>query len=153
MNARSFGWGILVCGCLAWSAEADSAKIIKVLSHCVDLQGRIALSPSLYERDAYQALLRQDPKACSGLRYDVQWRGTGVNRAQARVRVEIRTGKQNPARPCVAEAPVKIKGRDRSWASVWFSGEDLPAAGDIVAWRATLWKGDTLLAEQKSFLW
>jgi hypothetical protein len=40
------------------AAPAKPAKIVKVLPHYVDLEGRIALAPSLFERDAYQAVLR-----------------------------------------------------------------------------------------------
>ncbi len=42
----------------AWSATAAPAKVIKVLPHFLDQKGRHALSPSLYDRDAYQAHLR-----------------------------------------------------------------------------------------------
>ena len=32
-------------------------------------------------------------------------------------------------------------------------GENSYNLGDLIAWRATLWNGEILLAEQKSFLW
>ena len=46
------------------SVEASSARvarITKVLPHLLDDKGRHTLSPSLYERDAYQAELRKNP--------------------------------------------------------------------------------------------
>ena len=50
-------------------SEAASAKIIKVLPHLLDRDGRHTLSPSLYERDAYQAILRAHPIQRSALRF------------------------------------------------------------------------------------
>jgi hypothetical protein len=32
-------------------------------------------------------------------------------------------------------------------------GENYKNFGELVAWRVTLWAGDQLLGEQKSFLW
>ena len=55
-------------------AGAGTGRVVKVLPHFLDLKGRHALSPSLYDRDAYQAQLRQHPEQRSGIRYDVLWR-------------------------------------------------------------------------------
>src|SRR6186713_1316249 len=55
------------------SAAADSVKIKKVLWFYIDKEGRQSLSPSLFDRDAYQAVLRSDSTKRSGLRFDVQW--------------------------------------------------------------------------------
>jgi hypothetical protein len=33
------------------------------------------------------------------------------------------------------------------------TGDEYKKLGELVAWRVTLWDGDKLLAEQKSFLW
>lgn len=49
-------------------------KVIKVLPHFVDFQGRHTLSPSLYERDAYQELLRNHPEKRAGLQFEVLWK-------------------------------------------------------------------------------
>ena len=32
-------------------------------------------------------------------------------------------------------------------------GEDFRAGGTVSAWRVSLWSGDQLMAERKSFLW
>ena len=58
----------LCCLAMAASAAAElSGKVVKVLPHYLDLEGRHTLSPSLYERDAYQAVLRQHPERRSGI--------------------------------------------------------------------------------------
>ena len=41
----------------------------------------------------------------------------------------------------------------RSWTSVALAGGDYKIFGEVIAWRATLWSGDQMLSEQKSFLW
>ena len=50
---------LLVFG-VANAAHAE-AKISKVLPHWLDKKGRHTLSPSLFERDAYQAQLPRQP--------------------------------------------------------------------------------------------
>jgi len=132
-------------------AVAASAKIIKVLPHLLDRDGRHSLSPSLYERDAYQAFLRKNPASCSGLRFDVQWKAKRMAGIPLLLRLEIRGGKE--AKPVVLEQSAR---RDRSfsrWNSLRVVGDSYRKIGDVIAWRATLWEGDRLVAEQDSFLW
>ena len=132
-------------------AEAASAKIIKVLPHLLDREGRHSLSPSLYERDAYQSFLRKNPDLCAGLRFEVQWKSKRVAGTQLLLRVEIRGGKG--ANPVVLEQTAR---RDRSfsrWSSLRVDGDSYRKIGEVIAWRATLWEGDRLVAEQDSFLW
>ena len=43
------------CFMLCAGAAAATGSVIKVLPQFLDLKGRTALSPSLYDRDAYQA--------------------------------------------------------------------------------------------------
>ncbi|GIT05994.1 MAG: hypothetical protein CM1200mP29_14050 [Verrucomicrobiota bacterium] len=71
----------------------NPGKISKVLPHWLDQQGRHTLSPSLLERDAYQAKLRADRSLCSGIRFDVKWsKNTSVN---VKLQLELRvTGDQ-----------------------------------------------------------
>src|SRR5437868_15260401 len=75
----------------SWSA---SGKVMKVLPHFLDLEGRNALNPSLYERDAYQAQLRRNPKERSGLRFDIQWKSREVTPLKLRVEMRGGTAKQ-----------------------------------------------------------
>lgn len=138
-------------GCL--TLDAATAKIIKVLPHYLDLDGRHALSPSLYERDAYQAILRKNPEQRSALRFDVQWKAKGVGPANLKLRVELRTSKNFLSKPQVAERPVQKRRWFSTWSSLAVSGDDFKQMGELLAWHVTLWEGEKLLAEQKSFLW
>ena len=131
-------------------ALGQSAKIYKVLPHLVDREGKHALSPSLYERDAYQAHLRSRPDLRQGLRFDVHWKAR--NAPAPRLRVEMRGGKQNEPTTFVAETGLKPRWLARC-SSASIPESDYVNFGDLLAWRVTIWDGDQLLAEQKSFLW
>jgi hypothetical protein len=135
------------------SAHAATGRVKKVLPHFIDLKGRHTLTPSLYDRDAYQAYLREHPEERSGVRFDVQWKAHGASTAPLKLRVELRgvaKGDVPPER--TLEKEVK-PGWLSHWTSLPLTGEDYANFGDVTAWRATLWEGDRLVAEQKSFLW
>jgi len=132
-------------------APAGSARLVKVLPQFLDRQGRVALNPSLYERDAYQAQLRARPELRSGLQFAVQW-GSRDTR-QVKLRVELRGNRGKSGTSAILESPIRYRGLFTSWANVSLSGEEYQKLGELSAWRATLWEGDRLLAEQKSFLW
>jgi hypothetical protein len=134
-------------------AEAATARIIKVLPQFLDKAGRQSLSPSLYERDAYQAHLRKNPEACSGLSYKVQWRAPGVSSDAVKIRLELRTSGKNDFKPLVIEQPVKSKGLFSRWTTISVEGETFKEMGAVMAWRVTLWKDGQQIGEQKSFLW
>lgn len=73
---------VLVLILLFWvmlPVAADTGRVTKVLLHFLDLQGHSALSPSLYDRDAYQAQLRKHPEQCSGMRFDILWRARAAS--------------------------------------------------------------------------
>src|SRR5690348_1436186 len=75
-------WKILLMvtvAAFAFDAEAAGARIIKVLPHLLDRDSRHTLSPSLYERDAYQSFLRKNADQCAGLRFDVQWKAKATD--------------------------------------------------------------------------
>ncbi len=133
------------------TAEATSFRVIKVLPHLLDERGRHALSPSLYDRDAYQAYLRQHPDKCAGLRFDVQWKATAKGAAPLRLFVEIR-GSQEP-KPLVLVQEVRGGRWYSRWAAFKLDRATYRKLGEVISWRASLWEGDKLLAEQKSFLW
>lgn len=132
-------------------AHAGSGKVFKVLPHFLDRAGKAALSPSLFERDAYQAHLRKHPEEISALRFDVNW-SAGGKPANLRLRVEARGGKA-AAQPKVIEATVKPGWTGSTWSAVTLDKAAYEQLGTVVAWRVTLWDGETMLAEQKSFLW
>lgn len=137
------------------SASAATGKVVKVLPHFLDLQGRHTPAPSLYERDAYQLQLRKHPEQRSGIRFDVLWRGRGAGKTDepATLRLELRgTAKGNLPSETRLETAVLITGTSH-WAALTLAGEAYQNFGEITAWRVTLWSGDQMIGEQKSFLW
>lgn len=149
-GVRPAAFLLLLSVALMSSAHAASGRIYKVLPHLIDRDGKHALSPSLYERDAYQARLRASPQLRKGLRFDVYWKTKDA--PAPRLRVEMRGAKDKEPTTFVAET--QLKGHWwRKWSSVTIQGADYANFGDLLAWRATLWEGDQMLAEQKSFLW
>ena len=143
-------WALLAFGS---TASASEPRVVKVLTQYLDLDGRHTLSPSLFERDSYQDLLRQHPEKRSGIRFAVQWKNGGLNAADLKVRVEMRGMKGNDLQTKTIDAPAGKPGWITTWSMVELSGTDYQRFGEIVAWRVTLLDGDTTLAEQKSFLW
>ena len=143
----------LICGG-TFSATAATGRVVKVLPHFLDLQGRHSVSPSLYDRDAYQAQLRKHPEQRSGLRFDVHWRATGVS-GKLKLRVELRgTAQGTQPRQTTLETEVaRGKSSANRWDSLLLGGEAFKDFGEVTAWRVTLWDGEQLVGEQKSFLW
>jgi hypothetical protein len=136
---------------LAMPLMAADGKIHKVLPHFIDKQGRHSLSPSLYERDAYQARLRNDPEQRGGLRFDVHWK---ADKSPAlKLRVDMRGSKTNEATSLTVQMPVKPPGFFSKWSAVVVPTNDYPRLGELRSWRVTLLDGDHVLDEQKSFLW
>ncbi len=151
---RRFFLTLLCCLLAAPSfAIAGSGRVLKVLPHFLDAQGRHSLSPSLYDRDAYQAFLRHHPERRSGLRFDVQWKARGFD-TPLKLRIELRgTAKGDLPSQVVLDQEVKPDGWFSHWTALSLMGEEYRKFGDVTAWRVTLWDGDQLLGEQKSFLW
>ena len=133
------------------TALPQSIKILKVLPRYLDHKGRHTVSPSLYERDAYQAWLRKNPDARSGLRFDVQWKARGLKEVKLRVELQGAAGKQ-PTKTVVQKAVMFRVGLSH-WSDLAITGDDYKQFGELIAWRVTAWDGDKLVAEQKSFLW
>ena len=143
--------------CLAASspcAEAAQGRVIKVLPHFLDLEGHHALSPDMYQRDAYQAYLRQHPEKRSGIRFDVQWKAKGPATGPLLLRAELRgTAQGDLPKRVVLEQPVEIKGHFSHWTGLALTHEEYEQFGEMTAWRVTLWENGQLLGEQRSFLW
>ena len=133
---------------------AASGRLIKVLPQFLDLKGRNALSPSLYDRDAYQAILRQNPDRRSGLRFATQWKTKGPIWGDLKIVVEMRgvVVADQPARLVVEEKAIPSRWLT-SWTNVDVTGEKYKTLGEITAWRVSMWEGEKFLGEQKSFLW
>lgn len=136
---------------LSGSAHAADPRIIKVLPQLIDLQGRNSVSPSLYERDAYQEMLRKNPEKRSGISFVVQW--TAKHSQELILRIEMRGVRDNAVRIEKLAVPVKKTGFFSKWTSVVLNGPAYKNFGELAAWRATLWDGNRQVAEQKSFLW
>jgi hypothetical protein len=134
-------------------ADTVDGRVVKVLPLLLDLKGRAALSPSLFDRDAYQALLREQATNVSALRFDVLWRATKAPAEKIKIDVEIRgIGTNSIPKLQTLETNV-VPGTFRRWTYIPFGGEAYRNFGRVVAWRVTLWDEDRLLSEQKSFLW
>jgi len=143
---------LLLVLALALPAQgAASGKVIKVLPQLLDLEGRHALSPSLYDRDAYQAELRAHPEKQSGMRFATHWKATSG--ATLKLRIELRGSHLGRATKALIEETVRHKGWFGSWSHPAIRGDAFRQLGELTAWRASLWDGEILVAEQKSFLW
>jgi hypothetical protein len=152
---RRFFTCLLLAGIFS-SALADAAvtgRVVKVLPLFLDLKGHDAVSPSLFDRDAYQFYLRQHTNEISAIRFDILWKASKAGDEKLKLRVELRgIGEHGLPRETVLEKAVTPKFF-RSWTSLTLGGADYKSFGTLVAWRATIWDGDRLLGEQKSFLW
>lgn len=144
--------GLLWLGGAVLATAADP-KIYKVLPHLLDDKGRHALSPSLYERDAYQALLRKQPEKVQGLRFDVNWRTPSSITGPLTLRLELRTANRPMVSPVVLETSVKPGFFGRKWNALAVNGDQYREMGSVLAWRATLLEGGREIAVKTSFLW
>jgi hypothetical protein len=142
---------LIVAGCAVDAAATKPVRLVKVLPNFVDHQDRVALSPSLYERDAYQYHLRTHHEERGGLLFEVQWKSKEV--VSLTLKVEMRGNRGKNQTTAVIEQAVRTRGWLSTWSRVALKGDAYTQFGELSAWRATLWDGDKLLAEQKSFLW
>src|SRR5438552_8715945 len=121
---------VIRLGLLCWlmiaavlPAAAESGQVMKVLPHFLDTNGLHTLSPSLYERDAYQAYLRQHPEKRSGIRFDVQWKTKPPIAGTLRLIIELRgIAKGKLPRPLVLEKKVEPSGHFSHWTGFTVSG-------------------------------
>jgi hypothetical protein len=139
---------------LALPASAATGRVLKVLPQFLDLKGRNSLTPSLYERDIYQAALRQNTNLCSGMRFHVLWKAKGPTEAPLKLWLELRgVAHGDYPKTLTLQQPVQVRNRYSHWAQFDLLGEAYKDFGQVTAWRVTLREGDRLLWEQKSFLW
>jgi hypothetical protein len=146
---------LLLLGSLsaAFAADTVAGRVVKVLPLFLDVRGHEALSPSLYDRDAYQAYLRRHTDQRSAIRFDVLWKSANTGEAGLKLRVELRgLGQNGMPHQATLEQPV-TPHFFRHWNSLTLGGEAYKDFGELVAWRVTLWSGEQCLGEQKSFLW
>ncbi len=146
---------LVLLGSLAAASAADAVTggVFKVLPLLLDLKGRAAISPSLFDRDAYQDYLRQHTNEISGIRFDVLWSVSHADNAALKVRLELRgTGPDSLPRATTLEEKV-TPHFFRHWTSLTLADADLKNFGSVTSWRATLWADNRMIGEQKSFLW
>ena len=135
------------------SFGAVTGEVVKVLPFYVDKQGRITKSPSLFDRDAYQAYLRAHTNQISGIRYDVLWKAGKAEGEKLTVRLDLRGPLEGPLpKTKTLEAEI-APGTSGEWTKINFNGDEYKSFGSIVAWRTTLWSGTNQVSEYKSFLW
>lgn len=140
-------------GAAAQAADAVTGKIVKVLPLLLDRQGRDSTSPSLFDRDAYQAHLREHTNEVSTIRFDILWKAVKSPAEKIKIAVELRgIGTNSVPRLKTLEVDA-VPGTYRKWTAIPLASEDYKNFGTLVAWRVTLWNGGRMLGEQKSFLW
>jgi hypothetical protein len=137
----------------ARTVGAADGKVIKALPQFLDAQGRSAISPSLYDRDAYQAYLRKHPDERTALQLTVQWKAGGVDWSRVKLRAELRGVLGNNLHTTTLEIPLTKSSLFGNWTDFKIEGADYQKFGELAAWRVTLWEGDKQLAELQSFLW
>ena len=147
---RVFIFCFLLIGASAW---AEEGRVLKVLPQLIDKEGRHALSPSLYERDAYQFILRRSPSKQAALRLAVQWKAKNVDSSKLKLRAEMRGLIGDEMHSLTVEEPVKKPGYFSNWSEIKIEGDKFHAFGQLVAWRVTLLEGDKQLSQMQSFLW
>ena len=135
------------------AADPVTGRILKVLPFLLDQHGRNAKSPSLYDRDAYQAWLLQHTNEVSAMRYDIWWKATPAPDEKMKISLELRgIGTNSLPKLATLETNV-VPGKHRQWTSIPLAGGDYTNIGAVVAWRVRLYNDTQLLGEQKSFLW
>jgi hypothetical protein len=134
--------------------QAATGRVIKVLPLFLDLKGQHTISPSLYDRDAYQAQLRSRPELRSGIVYAVQWKSKGSAAGPLMLRVELRGVVQgDQPKRMTLEQSVTARSRFSHWTRLTLGGEEYKTFGEVTAWRVSLWEGKEMLGSQQSFLW
>lgn len=149
----------LGAGCARRTTTEPEARILKVLPSLLDAEGRASLHPSLYERDAYQALLRKESAKVGGLRFDVLWKTQPSlgPRSPVVLKLELRGSSRDPrgraGEVVIVERPIPASQSGRAWSRVVLGPDEFRRVGEVSAWRATLLRDDRVVASTQSFLW
>lgn len=139
---------LLAAGC----AGPSGGRIAKVLPHWLDREGRHALAPSLFERDAYQHHLRTHPEERGGLCYDVHWYAPPKEGACV-LQLELRTTERPLDEPVIVRREAEPRSVLGRWTRLTVGEADFRSMGEPLAWRVTLWRDGRMLDEERSFLW
>ncbi len=143
----------------ACDLRADSApsgitgRVVKVLPLFLDTNNAVAPSPSLFDRDAYQARLNRHPDEITGIRFDVLWKAHNARGSKLTLRLEL-CGIGAAGMPTRMVLTATVTPRlFHHWTSLTLAGPAYKKFGALAAWRATLWDGNQLVGERHSFLW
>ena len=134
-------------GCSALQPQSGT-NIVKVLPHYLDASGNHSDGPTLLHRDVYQNKLRKNSDLVRAVRYDVNWQGTGT----VTVRLEIRSTKAG-VETMIIERVETASDRRKHWTPILIDAATYKTFGQPESWRISLWRGETQVGEQKSFLW
>ena len=134
-------------GCSALQPQSGT-NIVKVLPHYLDASGNHSDGPTLLHRDVYQNKLRKNSDLVRAVRYDVNWQGTGT----VTVRLEIRSTKTG-VETMIIERVETASDRRKHWTPILIDAATYKTFGQPESWRISLWRGETQVGEQKSFLW
>ncbi len=152
--ARRWVLPLLLLCFLTGQLDATTGRVIKVLPHFLDKEGRHTLHPSLFERDAYQAVLRANPDKRSGMRFDVQWKTKGAPAGPLTLKLELRgVARGNFPQELTLQQTVQPPKWFAHWTGFKLDEATYNQIGKVTAWRATLWEGDKMIGRQQSFLW
>src|SRR2546423_5310473 len=123
--------------------QGATGKVMKVLPQFLDLKGRSSISPSLYDRDAYQAHLQQHPQERSAMRFEVEWKSRSPVWEALKLRLQMRGVAQgNFPKTLALEIPVEPSGWFGRWDSIPLTAEQYKDLGEVTAWRGSLWGGE-----------
>jgi hypothetical protein len=145
-------WLITVLLLNVVASFGGEARVIKVLPQLLDKQGRNAINPSLFDRDAYQMHLRLNTNEISAIRFEVQYKAKGIQ-GPLLLRLEIRGSRTELGKREVFETDVAAGGHFSKWGRIQFDRATSERIGKLVAWRASLVKEGDVIATQESFLW
>ncbi len=135
------------------SIFTPTGRVIKVLPLLMDKKSQVAPTPSLFDRDAYQANLLKHTNDVSGIRFDICWTAHHASGLQLKLHLDLKgVGTGGLPTQMVLEQTVTPK-LFRHWISLTLTGSDYKKFGTLAAWRSTLWNGDQLIGQQQSFLW
>jgi hypothetical protein len=136
-----------------FAEDPVKGRIVKMLPLLLNAQGRDSLSPSLYDRDAYQVYLRAHTNEISAIRFDVLGQVDNAPGMKFKYRLEAR-GVTGDGKPTEVKLEQEVKPTwFRHWTSLTLGGEEYKKFGTLTAWHATLWADGRQLSEEKSFLW
>jgi hypothetical protein len=142
---------------LVGNVRADSnniaGSIVKVLPLLLDTNNEVAPSPSLFDRDAYQAYLLAHTNEVTGVRFDVCWSAHHARGMNLKLRVELKGVHANGLPTLTTLEQTVTPKLFHHWTSLTLAGPNYKNFGAVAAWRATLWNNNQLIGEQQSFLW